>query len=612
MILDKKSQPSVTKSGVNVFDIFNRNKIIILSLVVFLASQKLYFKALYSFNFPYSIDATLGLTYVYTYMKTGIFPVDEFFTGQIAAHQVWIPRLITFPTVFFNEFSVTEFYYLHWVLESIALFLIFLLLKRTNPKLYWLLIPISAFIYSPLQDSGDHLLGTIMWLLPPVSIIGIIYLLDKKPNLKSLPSAICLAVVSTFSTIIGVIAWLPGIIYLIKFDSHQKKWIEKKWLLIWLAGTVIVGLVFYSQFPKDAATQPNFVFLFTYDGYAFLATFISSAFRLKYHFLMVLVGSISLILGSFCVYYFTIYKKNLKIALPWLLFLLVGVSGGLVTDLGRADLPLHYGNEPYYIPISQFFQIGLLVLISLIILDIKDSLHAKKKILLYFLVAIIIGHMILLLPSYYAGWLRGEHYFELKTEDANCYSLSPKLDCIEPNDIYFSINDVALQEKMPYGPMINYWIENKFSIFGDESFNAENLEHISYFEETWKENDETNLGIGGIESINNTAIAQKSTIYLNSPLVIISGWILDEEEKQLDSIFLLVDDKPFIKFDDFQPRKNVLGNFDKNTEIYSEWKIFFMSGYLENNCQLISIAGFKDNKNIKLNQEIELCKNNMD
>ena len=73
---------------------------------------------------------------------------------------------------------------------------------------------------------------------------------------------------------------------------------------------------------------------------------------------------------------------------------------------------------------------------------------------------------------------------------------------------------------------------------------------------------------------------------------------------------MLVDDKPFIKFDDFQPRKNVIENFDKNVESYSEWKIFFMSGYLENNCQLISIAGFKDNKNIKLNQEIELCKNN--
>ena len=604
MNFDKKSQSTVTDSGVNAFGLDNRSKGIILSLIVFFASQKLYFKALYQINFPYSIDNGLGMTYVYNYVTTGIFPLDEFF-GHMSAHQLIFPRLITFPNVFLNSFDVANIAYLHWGLESVALFLIFLLLKRTNLKLYWLLIPISAFIYSPLQDSGGHTFGMVMWLLPPISIIGIIYLLNKKPNLKLLPSAVGLAVVSTFSTIIGIIAWLPAIISLIKFEPHHKKWIEKKWLFIWLTCTIITGFIFYSQFPKDAVTQPNFSFLFTYDGFSFLATFISSAFRVKYHLLMVLVGSISLVLGSFCVYYFTIYKKNLKIALPWLLFLLVGIGGGLITDMGRADLPLHYGNEPYYIPISQFFQIGLLTLISLIILDIKKGpLHNKKKILLYFLIAVIIGHMILLVPSYYAGWLRGEHYFQLKTEYANCYSLSPKLDCIKPSGNNLTEVDAEVH------PMINYWIENKLSIFGDVSFNNKNLEHVSQFEENWAKNDKMNIGIGKIESINNIPIAEKRTIYLNDPLIIISGWILDEEEKQLDSVFLLVDNKPFIKFDNFQPRKDVLKNFGNDMDNYSGWEIFFMSGYLENNCQLISIAGFKDNKNIKLNQEIELCKNN--
>ena len=272
-----------------------------------------------------------------------------------------------------------------------------------------------------------------------------------------------------------------------------------------------------------------------------------------------------------------------------MLFLLVGIGGGLITDMGRADLPLHYGNEPYYIPISQFFQIGLLILIALIILDIKKGpLHTKKKILLYFLVAIIIGHMILLVPSYYAGWLRGEHYFQLKTEYANCYSLSPKLDCIKPNGNNLTEVDAEVH------PMINYWIENKLSIFGDVSFNNKNLEYVSQFEENWNKNDKTNIGIGKIESINDIPIAEKRTIYSNEPLIIISGWILDEEKKQLDSIFLLIDNKPFIKFDDFQPRKDILKNFDNGMENYAGWEIFFMSGYLENNCQLISIAGIKD------------------
>ena len=588
MTIEKNSGTSMTESDVNIFGINNRNKIIILSLVGFFASQKFYFKTLYQINFPYSIDAELGVNYVYNYVKTGVFPFDELL-AQFSGHQLISARLFTFPNVFFNAFDVGNIFYLHWGLESIALLLIFLLLKRTNPKLYWLLIPISAFIYSPLQDSGPHLFGMIMWLIPPASIIGIIYLLDKKPNLKFLLSAICLAIVSTFSTIIGIIAWLPAIISLIKFDSRKKKWIEKKWVVIWVTCTVIIGIIYYSQFPKDAADQPNFLFLFTFDGFSFLATFISAAFRLKYHFLMVLVGCISFILASLCVYYFTITKKNLKMALPWLLFLLVGVGGALVTDLGRADLPIHYGNEPYYIPISQFFQIGLLVLISLIILDVKQGpLDRQKKILLYFLFAIIIGHMILLIPSYYAGWLRGEHYSELKTEYVNCYSLSAKLDCLkETNGVISDKN-----------PMINYWIENKLSIFGDSSFNSKNLEDLSYFEETWNKNDETHLGIGKIVSVNDISITEKEKIYLNDPLVIISTSILDAKEQELDSVFLLVDNKPFIKF-------------DNNGQNYSEGKIFFMSGYLENDCQLISIAGFKDNKNIKLNQEIELCKNNL-
>ena len=604
MILDKKSQPSITESSANIFSINNRSKIIILSLIVFFASQKLYFKALYQINFPFGMDFSNGINYIFTYVKTGSFPFAEFF-APISGHIHIFPRLIAFPNIFFNSFDVSNLFYLHWGLESIALFLIFLLLKRTNSKLYWLLIPISAFIYSPLQDSNFWSFSIMMWLLPPVAIMGMIYLLNKGSNLKFLSSAIGLAIVSTFSVTIGIVAWLVGIFALIKFDPHHKKWIEKKFLSIWVASTVIIGLIFYSQFSIND-TQPNFAFLFTFDGFSFLATFISSAFRLKYHFLMVLTGSISLILGFFCVYYFTILKKNLKIALPWILFLIVGVGGALITDIGRGELPLHYGNEPYYIPISHFFQIGLLVLISLIIIDLKKTpRYTRNNILVYFLLAIIIAHMILLVPSYYAGWSRGEHYYELKTDYVNCYSLSPKLDCIKPNT---EINGVITYEAHD---LINYWIENKLSIFGDATFNQKNLEHLSYFEENWNKNDETNTGIGKIELINGIPVSGKTTIYLDNPMIIISGWALDEDGNQLDSTFLLVDDNPFIKFDNFQPRKDVLENFDGKADLHSGWEIFFMSGYLENDCQSISIAGFNNDKNITLNQEIEICKNNM-
>ena len=126
MIVDKKSQPQVTKSGVSVFGIDNRNKIIILALVGFFASQKFYFKTLYQINFPYGIDFSLGIDYVYTYVKTGVFPFDEFIAPfSVSVHQLIFQRLITFPNVFFNAFDVANFVYLHWGLESVALFLIF-------------------------------------------------------------------------------------------------------------------------------------------------------------------------------------------------------------------------------------------------------------------------------------------------------------------------------------------------------------------------------------------------------------------------------------------------------------------------------------------------------
>ena len=152
MISDEKSQPSVTESSSNIFSIDNRSKIIILSLIGFFASQKLYFKALYQINFPFGMDFPNGVNYVFTYVKTGVFPFAELF-APISGHIHIFPRLIAFPNIFFNSFDVANLFYLHWGLESIALFVIFLLLRRTNPKLYWLLIPVSAFIYSRFQDS---------------------------------------------------------------------------------------------------------------------------------------------------------------------------------------------------------------------------------------------------------------------------------------------------------------------------------------------------------------------------------------------------------------------------------------------------------------------------
>ena len=96
---------------------------------------------------------------------------------------------------------------------------------------------------------------------------------------------------------------------------------------------------------------------------------------------------------------------------------------------------------------------------------------------------------------------------------------------------------------------------------------------------------------------------------VEKPLVTIKGWSLDENKKQLDSIYLIVNDEPFLKYDDFYPRNDISENLGMYTELNSGWSISFLSGYLQENCQLITLVGIKDDKKIGVVNEIEICKN---
>ena len=40
--------------------------------------------------------------------------------------------------------------------------------------------------------------------------------------------------------------------------------------------------------------------------------------------------------------------------------------------------------------------------------------------------------MVFLIPSYYAGWIKGEYYFEEKMAFVNCYSLTHGTECLFP------------------------------------------------------------------------------------------------------------------------------------------------------------------------------------
>ena len=54
---------------------------------------------------------------------------------------------------------------------------------------------------------------------------------------------------------------------------------------------------------------------------------------------------------------------------------------------------------------------------------------------------------------------------------------------------------------------------------------------------------------GKIEKLNNQKIITE-TIDIENQFIKLEGWILDSESNTLDSIYLMIDSKPFLKYDD--------------------------------------------------------------
>ena len=212
----------------------------------------------------------------------------------------------------------------------------------------------------------------------------------------------------------------------------------------------------------------------------------------------------------------------------------------------------------------------------------------------------IIVQSIFLVPSYYAGWTRADHYFEKKLDFMECHSLSNNPACIESGG---ALNDPEVNKFM------NYFLENNLSFFSEENFNLKNNQDMNFFKTVWSEKPATDIGFSEIESINDSLVFENETFMVEEPLVIIKGWSLDENKKQLDSIYLIVNDEPFLKYDHFYPRNDISQNLGINAALNSGWTVSFLSGYLEEDCQLITLVGTKDDKKILFENEIELCKN---
>ena len=582
-------------------------KIIIFLAVSFFSIHTLVYILQFRLNFPFG-DDNHTYSFAYEYLSTGswdgLFGITEI--SNYTSHLIYSLKLLALPNLIYNSFDVVNFYYLQWIIMSLTLLVLFLILKKTDNRLYWVLIPISAFIYCPIYNTGYWIFSSIMWLMVTFCIVLTVYLLNKEKITNSIfLSSVSIAIFSTFFSLIGIMAWLAGLICLAKRNNEGK--IRKKYLVAWIAVTAIIGFIFVFLVTSLEVIQFDeetyLVKFFSIEGISFVTTYLATSYRFGTEniFFSKIIGVITLILSGYFFYYFIRIKKNVREAHPWLLFILLGIISGIIIAIGRMGLEGHDGNESFYKAVSQFSQIGILVLVSMLMLEIKKNRTKKfTNIKLCLCILIIISQMVFLIPSYYASWVKAEHYYDVKNVYVDCYSLTHGTECLDWTE-YSRFPHPFERTKVQAA---NFWLENKMSVFGDANFNQQNGHDLNKFRTILENNPDIEFGFGKIEKINGQLVSEQS-IVIEENFVNIEGWILDENNSSVDSIFLMIDNKPLLKYDDFVSRGDK--EHDYVSEKDSGWNIIFLSGYVEKGCHEISIIGLSNDTLVKLQEKIEIC-----
>jgi len=575
----------------NVFRNFINNRILVFSLVAILAIQNLVFQITFRINFPYSVDFTDIFTPMFDFIVNDKF---TFFINK-GIHVIFFPKLISLPNLYLNSFDVVNLTYVYWIVMSLTVFVIYLIIKQTDKKLIWTIIPISAFIYSPLTTSGYFMLVMLEWYFPLLGIVSIIYLFNKKTiKTKIFASSLGLAIFSTFSILLGVVSWIAGLTILLK-SFTEKKLYNKKWILLWISSSAIIGFL-YMQLTSGLSEPTRLDLLFSFIGFSFIANFLASSFRLKYDILMLVVGSSSILISFFYIWYF-IKKDYLKQYFPWFVMLFTAFTGSIITALGRMHLDDHLGNEPYYSTISQLFQIGLIFLSGKIILESRlNSKTRKQKIIIVLLITLIISQMILLVPSYYSGWQRGQYYFDEKSEVLSCYSLFVNEKCFDTLSKLAS-ND----ESLDFLAMVNYLIQNKLSIFGEKDFNSK-YKITNELSQDFEIIDNS-YSLGAITHINGINVENKSSIEIMNEIIQIDGWF-DQTYSNSYNVLIQINNNPLAFYDNFP----VISTVDNDLKS-AHWSVSMLSGYIPDGCNSIKFSIINDKKKIDFDNDIVLCKN---
>jgi hypothetical protein len=466
--------------------------------------------------------------------------------------------------------------YIGWAILAISLVYHFKIIQSIDKRLTWIILPVAAFVFSPLQHFAlvSAYLG-LQWELTMLGIVASVYYLNKKSyNKKSFLFAIFSSLIASYSLISGIISWAIGII------SISKK-IKK--IIAW--SSIAAAVIFsYTFFAKSIESTSNFSNLMSIDGLTYFLTFVSIPFRLKFPELNLLAGIGTTILLICLISYFLKNKKQNSNVQPYIQFTVAGFLISIMHLIGRfGDVETKawlFGHSTYYAVIANLPQIALMALLSILVLKFWPS---RKKLAMVLLLIIIL-QVIFIIPGYYLGWQWGDEYFQKNSEKYSCFSQSPK-NVFLCNEIFDSKLQLVHNAK--------YLLEHNLSIFTNNEFNSDYIFTASEINKQWNNNVNSQKGVGHIEAVNDIPVSNNETVTISTDHVNVRG-VINQEAYEFESIILLKNGKPFAKFDALSNEPVIM------------WEFTFLTGYVDG-CEEITINGITGDTNVTIGKSIIIC-----
>lgn len=576
-----------------------KNKIIFL-VVSLLALHSFFLIFTLGVDIPQS-DEIDFIPFVETFFDGGPWWEDSHFL-QHYSHRQTIPSFILLISSVLDNGNIVNQMYLAASFLIVAAIFLYYLLRKTEPKLVWLTIPIAALVFNAGQY-GCYLWGTcaISWFLTSMSIILAIFFISRIENNKfSIILAIIFSTVASFTIFHGLLAWIIGGFGLL----FLQKW-RKESLIIWSISALTVYLVYFMNYTQSwKGVQYNT--LFTVEGIEYILLFLSNGLIVHLRELYPIqiaysVAIIVIIIGG-PIYLKT--KKHLSYKIiPWLQIGLFGLMGGVITELGRFGVVGAVASR--YIAIAMFAQIACLVIGTVVFLYWYNKLENRqtKKLAKIIFIIIMIILVIGISSSYYSGWKNGGDWLTQNTASYECL-----------RDPVFDLKCKGIFGTEQQYKNLKVLKELQLSVFSKEI--EESIDPLLQ-DVNWKDIRLVEYGEGEINYINNNPftgayyIPTETEVFVDreESAIDVGGWgIFTKKDVNVNSAYVFIDEKV--------NSKAHLGYLNLNYEIYDgKTEPSFFAGIggiinlqkISDGCHTISIRIVHEMDYYTINTDSQIC-----